>query len=298
MSRPPSLTLPGCARARRLETARGAFAAHEAVPPDGVARYGSALLLPGFTGSKEDFIALLEPLARAGFRVLAVDGRGQHQSPGPAQEAAYAQDELAQDVLAQAEAVQARDGSPLHLLGHSLGGLIARAAVLRDASPFTSLTLMSSGPGAISASQRARMELLVKALQGMEMEAVWQAMRQMDSEEPEATPGTPTAAPTASQDGLEEFLHRRWLATVPQQLLATGRQLMSEPDRSAELAAVALPKLVLSGVVDYAWPMPQMDEMAARLNARRAVIAGAGHSPNAERPAETAEALARFWRAA
>ncbi|TGB13279.1 alpha/beta hydrolase, partial [Streptomyces palmae] len=79
MSTPPTLTLPSCATASRLVTARGEFAMHDARPAAGPVR-GTALLVPGFTGSKEDFIALLEPLATAGFRVVAVDGRGQYET--------------------------------------------------------------------------------------------------------------------------------------------------------------------------------------------------------------------------
>ncbi|WP_432095075.1 alpha/beta fold hydrolase [Streptomyces sp. bgisy100] len=285
MSRPPFLALPPCARAHRLGTARGDFAVHDAAPPAGTPQLGSALLVPGFTGSKEDFIALLEPLAHRGFRVVAVDGRGQHESGGPRDEGAYAQAELARDVLALAAAVGA-DGGPVHLVGHSLGGLIARAAVLADRTPFASLTIMSSGPGAICEAQQARTKLLVDALLVWDMETVWQAMRDLDP---------PEAAGDATPPAVREFLHHRWQGTVPEQLIATGKQLIGEPDRVDELAAVPLPKLVLSGVVDYAWPVPLMDAMADRLAARRAVIDGAEHSPAAEQPQPTAEALAAFW---
>ncbi|MEV0262681.1 alpha/beta hydrolase [Streptomyces sp. NPDC050617] len=285
MSRPPILTLPACARAYRLKTGRGAFAVCDARPPAAEPR-ATALLVPGFTGSKEDFNALLEPLAQAGYRVVAVDGRGQYESEGPADEAAYGQDELAADVHAQAAALG--DG-PVHLLGHSLGGLITRAAVLRDASPFRSLTIMSSGPAAIAAEQQARTKLLIDALSTRDMESVWQAMRAMDPENPADVPDA------AASPALDEFLHRRWLDTETAQLIGTGRQLLGEPDRVAELAAVALPKHVVSGAVDYAWPVPLMDAMAERLSARRTVIEGAEHSPNAERPKETAAALAAFW---
>ncbi|MGP4000891.1 alpha/beta fold hydrolase [Streptomyces sp. 8N706] len=288
MSRPPFLTLPPCARAHRLDTARGDFAVHEAMPPAGTAQRGTALLVPGFTGSKEDFIALLQPLAHMGFRVVAADGRGQYESGGPRAEGAYAQRELARDVLAQAEAI-GEDPGRLHLLGHSLGGLITRAAVLANRAPFASLTIMSSGPGAISETQQARTKLLIDALLVLDMESVWQAMRELDPPEA-AEDGTPPA--------VREFLHRRWLATVPEQLIATGKQLIGEPDRVAELSAVPLPKLVLSGVIDYAWPVPLMDEMAGRLGARRAVIEGAEHSPGAEQPQPTARALADFWQSA
>ncbi|NXY96138.1 alpha/beta hydrolase [Streptomyces sp. BR123] len=282
MSKPPRLTLPSDARAYRLPTARGEFAVHEAGEPV----RGTALLVPGFTGSKEDFNGLLEPLAAHGYRVVAVDGRGQHETPGPREESAYALDELAQDVLAQTAAL---DGGPVHLVGHSLGGLIARAAVLRDAAPFASLTLMSSGPAAIAEEQRERTKLLVAALEVMreDMAGVWTAMRSYDPED--AVPDTPELA---------EFLRDRWMATVPEQLIATGRVLVSEPDRVAELSGVDLPKLVLSGEVDYAWPVPLMDDMTRRLGARRVVVPGAEHSPNAENPQVTADALAAFWGAA
>jgi pimeloyl-ACP methyl ester carboxylesterase len=102
-------------------------------------------------------------------------------------------------------------------------------------------------------------------------------------------------APEAEPEWLADFLHRRWVTTVPEQLIATARQLMTEPDRVGELAALPLPKLVLSGEVDYAWPVPLLDTMARRLGARRVVVKGAEHSPNAEKPAETAAALVAFW---
>ncbi|MFI0746904.1 alpha/beta fold hydrolase [Streptomyces sp. NPDC021224] len=299
MSRPTTLDLPAHASARRLETSRDSFAALDAPPaPEAPDLRGTALLVPGFTGSKEDFLDLLAPLSAAGFRVVAVDGRGQYESGGPRDEAAYAQGRLAADVTAQGAALAADSGgAPLHVLGHSLGGHIVRAALLADGpGPWSSLTLMSSGPAAITAAQQVRTQLLIDHLPTMDMETAWWAMRSLDAEGSDAPSGNVVEAPAdAGKAWLDDFLHRRWVGTVPEQLIATARQLMTERDRVAELAAIPLPKLVLSGEVDYAWPVPLLDTMAERLGARRVVVKGAEHSPNAERPAETAAALVAFW---
>ncbi|MHC0430146.1 alpha/beta fold hydrolase [Streptomyces sp. O3] len=282
MSRPPTFTPPPCTRARQLPTERGTFAVLDAHPEPTTSPRATVLLLPGYTGSKEDFIALLEPMSAAGYRCVAVDGRGQYESDGPRDdESAYAQEELARDVLAQAAALDG-DG-PLHLLGHSLGGQIARAAVLLDAAPFASLTLVSSGPARISPTQQERVNALLDALTTMDLAQLWEAMRAMDP--PEET----------DTDGDATDLRARWLRNSPAQLTATGRQLCAEPDRVDALAAVPLPKHVLSGEHDDTWPVPLLDEMAVRLGARRTVIAGADHSPNTDRPEITAEALLRFW---
>ncbi|MGW4022190.1 alpha/beta fold hydrolase [Streptomyces sp. NPDC005009] len=272
------------ARARRLRTPRGEFAVVDVPPAAGVTARGVALLLPGYTGSKEDFTLVHEPLAARGYRTVAVDGRGQYESDGPADdESAYAQDELARDVLAQANAV----GAPVHLVGHSLGGQIARAAVLLDRSPFRSLTLVSSGPARISVSQEQRVKLLRDALAVMSMAECWEAILAMG---PPEEVGGPARGPVG-----QEHLRSRWLRTSPAQLLTTGRQLCAEPDRVAELAAVPLPFHVLSGARDDTWPVPDLDEMALRLKAHRTVVDGAEHSPAADRPAPTARALADFW---
>lgn len=270
---------------RRLRTARGEFAVVDVPPATGVTARGTVLLLPGYTGSKEDFTLVHEPLAARGYRTVAVDGRGQYESDGPDDESAYAQEELARDVLAQAEAL----GAPVHLVGHSFGGQVARAAVLLDHSPFRTLTLVSSGPARISVSQEQRVRLLRDALAVMSMAECWEAILAMGPPEEVGGP--------ARGVGGQEHLRRRWLGTKPAQLLAAGRQLCSEPDRVAELAAVPLPFHVLSGERDDTWPVPDLDAMARRLGAHRTVVDGAEHSPAVDRPAPTARALAGFWDA-
>ena len=123
----------------------------------------------------------------------------------------------------------------------------------------------------------------------MTMAEVWEAIQAMEPPEE-----TDTGELDEGLDDRDD-LRRRWLGNKPAQLIATGRQLCVEPDRVAELAAVPLPLHVLSGSSDDTWPVTLLDDMALRLRAHRTVIQGAEHSPNTDRPLETARAFADFW---
>ncbi|MGH3328846.1 MAG: alpha/beta fold hydrolase [Streptomycetales bacterium] len=289
MSTPPFLEPPPRTRAGHLDTDRGRFAVLDAPAAPGADSRATppstALLVPGYTGSKEDFIAVLGPLTARDHRVVAIDQRGQYQTPGPDTPEAYTVEELARDVLAVAAAL---DGGPIHLLGHSFGGLVARAAALAEPASVRSLTVMGSGPAAVTGREADRLRHLLDALPVMGLPAIWQAMKAADAAAGSRPPTDP---------GVAAFLEQRFLANATAGLVGMGRALLGEPDRIADLLALGLPTLVTYGADDYVWAPTLQAEMADRLGARCAAIAGAGHSPAVERPAETAAALAEFWRA-
>lgn len=99
------------------------------------------------------------------------------------------------------------DGA-VHLLGHSLGGQIARAAVLLDASPFRSLTLMSSGPAQVTEAQQLKVKMLGDALATLSMAEVWEAMRALDPPEDAATDGEGLRRLLAAAPGRPADRHR------------------------------------------------------------------------------------------
>jgi pimeloyl-ACP methyl ester carboxylesterase len=313
VSTPRSLDLPDQVRPVTIRGHRGAFAALDAQPGTGVCERRPALLIPGFTGSKEDFIPVLQPLASAGRRVVAIDMRGQYQSEGAASASGYAPDQLAADITSIIDAI-ADDGQGVHLVGHSLGGLIAREVALARTARVVSLTLLGSGPGRIT-GQRADM------LRGMlaMMSAAGAADRPGLVDGSDASDGRLAAddrlratvaeiwdghlAPQARADGVPEpmiaFLHRRMMSNSPTGLVAMGRYLLACPDRTAELAGLgAAPILVLHGENDDAWRPAVQERMARRLGAQRVCIPGAGHSPPVEAPETTASTLTAFWRTA
>jgi pimeloyl-ACP methyl ester carboxylesterase len=91
------------------------------------------------------------------------------------------------------------------------------------------------------------------------------------------------------------FLEKRFLAGSPAALHGMGDALVSEPDRVEELRETGVPVLVVYGEGDDAWTPAQQDEMASRLGCPVVVVPDAMHSPAAENPAATADALVRFF---
>ncbi|MGY1693447.1 MULTISPECIES: alpha/beta fold hydrolase [unclassified Geodermatophilus] len=246
---------------------------------------GTVLLVPGYTGSKEDFAPLLAPLAGRGYRVVAIDQRGQYESPGPDDPAAYTVAELAADVVAVAHLLRGETGVP-HLVGHSFGGLVGRAAVLADPAAFRSLTLLGSGPAALTGPRVALLEHLGPLLDQGGVALVQATLEQlaMTDERALAVP-----APT------RRFYAHRFLANSAAGLRGMAAAMTTEPDRVAELAATGVPVLVAHGEADDAWSPADQADMARRLGARHEVVPQAIHSPAVENPLRTLDALEGFW---
>jgi len=263
------------------------------MPGSGVCERRPALLIPGYTGSKEDFLAVLQPLAVAGRLVLAIDMRGQYETPGADDHCHYQPDALAADVAGIVMAIS-QDGQGVHLLGHSLGGLITRQVVLAQTAPITSLTFLGSGPGGLTGPRaavlRASLAELDKAgpaRRGERISQLWDTKL-----EPQAiTDGVPPH--------IVAFLRERMLRSAPEGLVAMGHYLLSCPDQTAALAALASTAiLVLYGENDDAWAPSVQERMARRLGAERVCIPAAAHSPAIEAPETTAGTLTSFWNAA
>ena len=160
MSTPNSLDLPDGVRRTTIHTGRGAFAALEAVPASGVCEREAALLVPGYTGSKENPVAILDLLADGSRHVVAIDMRGQFETPRPDDLGGYSPAALGADIAAIIHTTGAR-----HLVGHSYGGLAGREAVLAPGSAeIASFTLMSSGPAALTGRRAKELRAMLAAL--------------------------------------------------------------------------------------------------------------------------------------
>ncbi len=261
----------------------------------GVCERETALLVPGYTGSKEDFLALLDQLAAAGRRVVAIDMRGQYQTAGSPD--GYSPEALGADIAAIARATGTR-----HLLGHSYGGLVARDAMLDHlaADGIESFTLMSSGPAALTGPRADELRMMLAALgvpDGVsngatggaqpsmaEIAGLWDAYLK------------PKAIAAGTPPEIVAFLRDRMLSNDPAALVQMARNILTATDRTDELARIeGTGMLVIYGENDDSWAPSAQELMAKRLGARRLCIPGAVHSPNVEAPATTASALTEFW---
>ncbi|MDX6231662.1 MAG: hypothetical protein QOH68_621 [Nocardioidaceae bacterium] len=262
MSTPRSLVLPPGVEAVTLETSRGEFAAHT-IRTDGP--IGHILLVPGWTGSKEDFTAFLPLLAAVGYDATAYDQRGQYETVG-APDDDYSLSGFAADALAVRG--MATDSSRSHLLGHSFGGLVAQQAVVAEPSSWHSLSLLCTGPGALGDSPTRPLSPLVQAIGVMTLAQIRAAL-----------PKDPSLPPD-----IAEFLDKRFTSNSEASLKAITQLLIDAPDIIDEVADTGLPFWVGRGADDDAWPHDIQAAMAKRLDTEIHVVEGAAHSPAVENP--------------
>jgi cytochrome P450/pimeloyl-ACP methyl ester carboxylesterase len=279
-----------------LVTARGAVAALRALPPPAVDTGVPVVLCPGLIGSKEDFLPLLPALAAAGYRAYAYDYRGhytedhsaehsaEHSADHSAEHSAERRAEHsigrhAEDLIAVLDAVGG-EVEP-HVVGHSYGGFVVRAAALAAPHRIGSATLIGSGPGMDSPKHRKILGGFDHTLSLQGNAVMWPVVRRLIPEDDVAR---------------REFWRTRLRLMRPAFVRGALASLAGESDRADELRAARLSLLVLHGHRDRKlWSAAEFAGYAERAGASLAVIDGASHSPNLEQPGQTAQALLRFW---
>lgn len=279
MSTPHSVTAPRGVTAASTATSRGEFATWHTRPVGGAAR-GSVVLVPGFTGSKEDFVAILPLLADAGWEAATYDQRGQFETPGTATDD-YSLAGFAADAVAVTRALLGDRRH--HLVGHSFGGLVSAIAAIERPTLWSTLTLMCSGVVAIG--DREDLVLFSEHVLTAGLPAIYAANAARDQDQ-----GGP-----ANPAEIEEFLERRFLANSPHSLHAIATHLRIAPDLSSDLARCPVPVRMMRGADDDAWEHDVQDRVAAAVGTAVAVVDGAAHSPAVEQPEETVRVLESFW---
>ena len=280
MTDPYPAAMPESVQRVAIETPGGPLAALDAQPAHGSPFHGTAVMVPGFTGSKEDFIPILATVVSAGYRVVCFDQRGQYESAGPSRATAYSIEAFAKDLSAVIDSVAGTQS--VHLLGHSFGGLVARRAVIAAPEVVRSLTLMDSGPDGTSLVRGRLLGVLTWIIRLGGPRVLAALIDRVELQ-------------TGSSPGQLAWLRYRLLKSSRAGLIGICQATATEPDLVGSLAATAVPVLVMCGENDDIWSPATQDDMARRLTARIEVIKNAGHTPNEERPDVVTRILLDFW---
>lgn len=240
------------------------------------------VLIHGYTGSIRWWDRVIPRLARR-HRVVAVDLLGHGGSDKPRDD--YSIPNQARLV---ARALGARGVSQAAVVGHSMGGSVAVALAADHPKAVGRLLVldMATGPP----SRQGFVERLSRT------PFVGQVLRHL------ATDGTiRDGYKDAFAPGFEvpdRFLvdFRAMTYTSYTQARKGSVEFLEERPLDERVEALSVPALIVFGDRDRLTDPSDAHDYAATPRIDKATIAGAGHSPQVERPAETADLIRRFAR--
>lgn len=233
------------------------------------------LLLHGLSDSWRSFLPLLDALPED-LHAVAVSQRGHGRSDKPRGDyapAAFVEDVCAVlDALGRARAV---------IVGHSMGAWIAAHLAAQRPDRIAGLVLIN---GFARFSGNPGIAELARDVEGLSDPVDPDFIRAF--QEGASAPDLPAAFFDAVLEDAACLPAQAWRSLMESFLAA------DVPERFDGFSA---PALIIYGDADPIVPREDQDLLLARLpQARLEVIAGAGHSPHWERPAEIAALLARF----
>jgi len=237
------------------------------------------VLVPGVTGSKEDFALMLPLLAAAGYRVESYDMAGQYESAaaGPPRGRRYDHELFVRDLLV------VLGETPAHVLGYSFAGTVAQLALAQRPDLFLSLTLLSVPP---QPGQGFRGVKRLGPFTGLTTDRIgaalmiWGVWNNFTHVPPKRL----------------EFVRQRFSLTRRSSVADIISLMKHAPDVRAALAAAELPKLVAVGEHDL-WPLSRHAELAESIGATLAVYR-TGHSPCETAPHQLVRDMIELYRRA
>lgn len=233
------------------------------------------VFLHGFTASARNW-ALTVPSLRDRFRCVSIDHPGHGQSEKPAGTAFYALPNMA---VAAYAAIRAIGIEQCYLVGHSMGGMISQHVILDHPDLVRGLVLVDTAAAALTGFE-SWSEKLRQTARADGIEAVFDLRSKND----------PRAAdPVFLRLWREQFLMTSVDAYIGGSLAMRDREPLLD-----RLASLSVPALIVCGENDESFLQPSRDLQAAIDGSELTIIAGAGHSPATEKPADFNRALSGF----
>lgn len=245
------------------------------------------LLVHGFGGAKEDFADHVDALAQT-HRVVVFDHRGHGASDAPDDERAYSLDCMATDTI---QVVDALGIDTFTLLGHSMGGMVARRLVLAHPERVDAIVFMDTSAGRVPGVDPELVDFGVAIGRQDGKEALKTAL---DSAAVLETPAYQRLL--SERAGYCEFVDRKWSDLSVVMWCAMATEIAHQPEQLAELSSLRMPTLVMVGELDESFVEPSRAIASTISGAVLVEIPDAGHSPQFEAPALWFDALSTFLR--
>lgn len=263
------------------------LAVHDTPARDGAV---PLLLLHGSGDNSHVWNQVTDPLVDAGLAPVALDQRGfgetrvtpaTHGAPVPPQ--AFGFPAMVSDVIAVADRL---GWDRFHLLGHSLGGYVARWVAHDHPDRLRSLVLLNAGTH--GPLVRSGMDHHTRALA---QEVAERGMEAISGSRMLRLVADGFSARYPDRAAAYASLRRR---SDPDQYRMSLEAVACRREQ-APLAPPPVPDLVITGDQDPVVPLKDATELARGLDARLEVLPECGHAPFVEQPARLALALASFY---
>src|SRR3954451_6019880 len=243
------------------------------------------LLIMGMSGSSllwgEDFLSALQH----DFDVIAVDNRGTGDSPRV--EEAFSIADMADDAV---EVLDELGIQSAHVLGISMGGMIAQELVLRHPERVRTLTLgctYAGGPEGRLASPEV-VQTLADGMRSGDRERAVRAAWEVNV----------SKAYAADESHYRTFLETALAKPVAVQVIMLQMQAIAAHDTSARLGEISAPTLVVHGTEDQMLEVANGEAIARAIpGARLEIMEGVGHLFFWEEPERSAELVREHARA-
>ncbi len=244
------------------------------------------VLLHGYTGCWQDFEGPLPALAEER-RVVVPELPGHGGSSRLAPDA-YTFDHMTALLIEFLDAV--RDG-PVHLLGHSMGGMLALRVALRAPDRLASLLLMDTSAERLDWIQLPLLEAAGRIGREAGMDKLAAILRARAGEDEDRSPADRRVEEEWGPERFWGWRDRRIMAMDPEAYPALGRAMAEAEDLGGRLGEITCPTLVLCGDEDEPFLGPSR-QLAERIpGATLAWLPGAAHQPQNENPEAWLEAV-------
>jgi pimeloyl-ACP methyl ester carboxylesterase len=239
------------------------------------------VLLHGFPLGREMWTEQVNGIGSI-YRVIAPDLRGHGDSPAP--EGDYTIDEMADDVVELLDTLSLSE--PVVVGGLSMGGYVALSLFARYPERVRALMLMDTRAAADSTEAVEKREELARAVL-----AAGNAGPAVEAMTPRLFAKISLEQRPEKVALLREVMERN----TARGIVGALRAMASRPDRTADLAAVRVPALVLVGEEDVVTPPSEAQALADAISgARLEVIPEAGHLAPCENHSVANAVMLRF----